>query len=122
MWQLEIEATYASSGSTFAGFEYGTFTDEGAGDAGTVTPPSNVHVRIAALEEIAAGEGPLDRRFVFGHVLTIRLKLSVGRWQRPFAAVLPVFRADVFEHVGVGEQCQCGFEAERPRVVLGILE
>src|SRR5260370_35733451 len=44
MWQLAIEATKAFSGSTWAGFENGTGTTEGAGDAGTVTPPSKVHV------------------------------------------------------------------------------
>src|SRR5216683_3305228 len=44
MWQLAIDATKASSGSTWAGFEKGTGTTEGAGDAGTVTPPSKVHV------------------------------------------------------------------------------
>src|SRR6266436_5407559 len=44
MWQLAIEATKASSGSTWAGFEKGTGTTGGAGDAGTVTPPSKVHV------------------------------------------------------------------------------
>src|SRR6266496_1926521 len=44
MWQLETDATNASSGSTFAGFEYGTGTTDGEGDAGTVAPPSNVQV------------------------------------------------------------------------------
>src|SRR5258706_11575399 len=44
MWQLAIEATKASSGSMWAGFENGTGTTEGAGDARTVTPPSKVHV------------------------------------------------------------------------------
>src|SRR6266496_6255722 len=44
MWQLETDATKASSGSTFAGFEYGTGTTDGEGDAGTVAPPSNVQV------------------------------------------------------------------------------
>src|SRR6185503_2680872 len=44
MWQLETDATNASSGSTCAGFEYGAGTTEGEGDAGTMTPPSKVHV------------------------------------------------------------------------------
>lgn len=44
MWQLEIEATNASSGSTFAGFDHGFGTEVGAGDAGTVTPPSNAQL------------------------------------------------------------------------------
>src|SRR2546428_9887617 len=44
MWQLETDATNASSGSTFAGFEYGPGTTDGEGDAGTVAPPSNVQV------------------------------------------------------------------------------
>src|SRR5450432_4541851 len=44
MWQLEMEATKASSGSTCAGLENGTGTTEGETDAGTVTPPSNVQV------------------------------------------------------------------------------
>src|SRR5471032_2861790 len=44
MWQLEIAATNASSGSTCAGFEKGTGTTEGEDEAGTVMPPSNVQV------------------------------------------------------------------------------
>src|SRR5258708_21023325 len=44
MWQLEIAATYASSGSTCAGFEYGTGTTDGDEEAGIVAPPSNVQV------------------------------------------------------------------------------
>src|ERR1041384_7807316 len=44
MWQLEIAATYASSGSTLASFDHGFGTLCGDGDAGTVRPPSNVHV------------------------------------------------------------------------------
>src|SRR2546421_5468248 len=44
MWQLEIDATKASSGSTLAGLEYGTGTTEGEGEAGTVKPPSKLQV------------------------------------------------------------------------------
>ena len=44
MWQLAIAATYASSGSTLAGLENGAGTIDGDGDAGTVTPPSNVQL------------------------------------------------------------------------------
>ena len=44
MWQLEIEATNASSGSTWAGFDHGFGTDDGAGDAGTTTPPSKAQL------------------------------------------------------------------------------
>jgi hypothetical protein len=33
MWQLDMEATNASSGSTNAGFEYGSGTTDGDGDA-----------------------------------------------------------------------------------------
>jgi hypothetical protein len=44
MWQLEMDATNASSGSTYAGFEYGVGTTEGDGEARTVTPPSKLHV------------------------------------------------------------------------------
>src|ERR1051325_11497066 len=44
MWQLEIAATNASSGSTWAGLDHGAGTTEGDGDAGTVKPPSNVQV------------------------------------------------------------------------------
>src|SRR5580765_4776194 len=44
MWQLEIDATNASSGSTALAFENGAGTTDGEDDAGTVTPPSNVHV------------------------------------------------------------------------------
>src|SRR5216117_1914606 len=44
MWQLAMEATNASSGSTLAGFDHGAGTAAGDGEAGTVMPPSNVHV------------------------------------------------------------------------------
>jgi len=44
MWQLEIAATYASSGSIFAGFEYGAGTAAGEDEAGIESPPSNDHV------------------------------------------------------------------------------
>src|SRR3954464_3833170 len=44
IWQLEMDATNASSGSMFAGFEYGAGTAAGDEDAGTVRPPSNDHV------------------------------------------------------------------------------
>src|SRR5262245_38475292 len=39
-----MEATNASSGSTLAAFDHGAGTLVGAGEAGTVCPPSNVHV------------------------------------------------------------------------------
>src|SRR5262245_21057886 len=39
-----MEATKASSGSTFAGFENGIRTAAGEGDAGTVRPPSNIQL------------------------------------------------------------------------------
>src|SRR6266576_936663 len=39
-----MEATKASSGSTFAAFDHGAGTPDGDGDAGTMAPPSNVHV------------------------------------------------------------------------------
>ena len=44
MWQLESEATNASSGSMFAGFDIGTGTTDGDDDAWIVKPPSHVHV------------------------------------------------------------------------------
>ena len=44
MWQLEIDATNASSGSMFAGFDHGAGTTDGEADAGTVRPPSKVQV------------------------------------------------------------------------------
>jgi hypothetical protein len=44
MWQLEMAAMKASSGSTFAGFDQGTGTIDGDGEAGTVSPPSNIQV------------------------------------------------------------------------------
>jgi hypothetical protein len=43
MWQLESDATNASSGSTAAGFDSGTLTALGDDDAATRTPPSNSH-------------------------------------------------------------------------------
>src|ERR1044071_8537255 len=43
-WQLEIVATKASSGSTFAAFENGGRTTCGEGDAATVAPPSKLQV------------------------------------------------------------------------------
>ena len=44
MWQLAIDATNASSGSTLASFEKGFGTADGDGEAAIVIPPSNVHV------------------------------------------------------------------------------
>src|SRR5690242_15345055 len=44
MWQLEIEATKASSGSTAASTENGSRTTCGDDDAGTSTPPSKRQV------------------------------------------------------------------------------
>src|SRR5690349_12397491 len=44
MWQLDIDATNASSGSTAFAFENGAGTTDGDEDAGTVTPPSKVQV------------------------------------------------------------------------------
>ncbi len=44
MWQLEMAATSASSGSTAAGSEYGSGTESGELDPGTTAPPSNVQV------------------------------------------------------------------------------
>lgn len=41
MWQLEIDATNASSGSTASALEYGTGTECGDDDAATSAPPSN---------------------------------------------------------------------------------
>src|ERR1043166_424668 len=39
-----MAATNASSGSTCAGLDHGAGTTEGDGEAGTVKPPSKVHV------------------------------------------------------------------------------
>jgi hypothetical protein len=44
MWQLESDATNASSGSTALAFENGGGTTDGEDEAGTVTPPSKVQV------------------------------------------------------------------------------
>jgi hypothetical protein len=44
MWQLEIDATNASSGSTAAALDHGAGTTDGEEDAGTVAPPSKLHV------------------------------------------------------------------------------
>src|SRR3954447_7622893 len=44
MWQLDSEATNASSGSTLAGFDSGARTTAGDDDAGTVSPPSKLQV------------------------------------------------------------------------------
>ena len=44
MWQLEMAATYASSGSTAAALEKGGRTACGEGEAGTTTPPSKCQV------------------------------------------------------------------------------
>lgn len=44
MWQLESDATKASSGSTYAGFDIGGGTTFGAGEAGMVKPPSKLQV------------------------------------------------------------------------------
>ena len=44
MWQLESEATNASSGSTAASTDIGMRTTFGEEDAGTSMPPSKRHV------------------------------------------------------------------------------
>jgi hypothetical protein len=44
MWQLESEATNASSGSMYDGFDMGVGTTAGDDDAWIVMPPSSVHV------------------------------------------------------------------------------
>src|SRR5690349_21428836 len=44
MWQLEMDATNASSGSRLAGFEYGVGTTAGDDEAAKVSPPSKVQV------------------------------------------------------------------------------
>src|SRR3954462_9415626 len=65
-WQLEIAATNASSGSTFAGFENGGRTTCGDGDAGTVAPPSKVHVcslEYLPLKKSAASPARFQRIF-----------------------------------------------------------
>ena len=43
--RIQLALTKAATGQpAMAGFEYGTFTAAGDDEAGTVTPPSNVHV------------------------------------------------------------------------------
>jgi hypothetical protein len=44
MWQLDSDATNASSGSTPAGSEKGTLTTLGEDEAGTTAPPSNAQL------------------------------------------------------------------------------
>src|SRR5436305_1868165 len=44
MWQLEPEATKASSGSTAAALENGAGTTAGEAEAGTTCPPSKLQV------------------------------------------------------------------------------
>src|SRR5437762_12493081 len=44
MWQLEREATNASSGSTAFALEKGAGTTDGEEEAGTVMPPSKVQL------------------------------------------------------------------------------
>ena len=81
MWQLEMAATKASSGSTAAGFEYGGQTTDGDGDAWMVTPPSNDHVCYANLpvHEIAAVALPPDRRLVVRHRQAIVSRAPANR-------------------------------------------
>src|SRR5262245_45109689 len=43
MWQLEADATSASSGSTASAADSGSGTTDGEDEALTVTPPSNAH-------------------------------------------------------------------------------
>ena len=43
MWQLEIDATNASSGSTAAALDHGRGTTDGEAEPGTLVPPSNAH-------------------------------------------------------------------------------
>ena len=44
MWQLDTEATKASSGSTAAALEYGAGTTAGEAEAGTTWPPSKLQL------------------------------------------------------------------------------
>src|ERR1017187_4037767 len=96
MWQLEMDATKASSGSTCAGFENGTGTTDGEADAGTVKPPSNVqvcsreylplrksgpvrsHLIVALYSEMALGAGEGNKFKVFA---VVRLQnFSSSNW------------------------------------------
>ena len=43
MWQLDVAATSASSGSIFSATDIGSGTDKGDDEAGTRKPPSNCH-------------------------------------------------------------------------------
>ena len=70
MWQLETEATKASSGSTAAALEYGAGTTDGEADAGTTWPPSKL--QLCARVNFPCSEGfvvrlPAHGRFVLGH-------------------------------------------------------
>jgi len=61
MWQLDSDATNASSGSTPEGSEKGTLTTLGEDEAGTTAPPSNGHLcarlYLAVGEELSGFQG-----------------------------------------------------------------
>src|SRR5581483_1477720 len=101
MWPLASDATNASSGSTPAGFEYGTGTTDGEDDAVTVKPPSKVHVCsreylpfkksglvrchwiVALCSDIEAKPGPsrsLDYLRLVPHVAALREQVIRRDW------------------------------------------
>src|SRR4051812_42090308 len=82
MWQLEIEATNDSSGSTFAGFDHGAGTTDGDDDAGTVTPPSKVQVCSREYFPLRKS-GPLRLQRIVAlcsDITDLCQRLMLGRW------------------------------------------
>src|SRR5260370_513349 len=91
MWQLDSDATNASSGSTPAGSEKGILTTLGEDEAGTPAPPSNA--QLCARLYIPSGNRPAGfrrQRLVAGGAgggggggggvgLTVSVHLSSGR-------------------------------------------
>ena len=73
MWQLESEATSASSGSTPAGSEKGIRTTLGDDEAGTTAPPSNAQLcarlYLPSVNRSSGLAAPVDGCGVGGHGL-----------------------------------------------------
>src|SRR5438552_13680100 len=78
MWQLETEATRASSGSTAAALEYGAGTTAGEAEAGTTWPPSKL--QLCARENFPCRKVSLsDFQFTVALCWDMRLGLAARR-------------------------------------------
>src|SRR4051794_35776776 len=92
MWQLERDATNASSGSTAFAFENGAGTTDGEDEAGTVMPPSNVQVCSREYLPLRKS-GP----FRFQEMRALCSDMPLGRIIRAESQVRKMVRAAGFE-------------------------